>query len=248
MTTHHNHVRHTHSDSLQHHSSSQIIVPTIMQIICPESVIEIGCGSGVFLHYFKKLGVKKIFGLDKSPINQELLCQYISENEFAECDLAQPIVLTERFDLAICLEVGEHLPSDTAKTLVHSLIACANVVLFSSAIPHQDNAKQNPNEQWLSYWQHLFAERDYVLHDILRPLFWHNPDILTWLRQNMVIFAHKDRPILTNAPANPIVDIVHPDQYLSKIRRYEKALNMASRGVKHYLTRPFTAVGRREKR
>lgn len=56
---------------------------------------------------------------------------------FRAADLSQPFQLAEFFDLAICLEVAEHLPKQSAPGFIQSLVRLAPVVLFSAAIQLQ---------------------------------------------------------------------------------------------------------------
>lgn len=45
-------------------SSARIIVPMLFEAIHPQSVIDIGCGIGVWLNEFKKCGAETIQGVD----------------------------------------------------------------------------------------------------------------------------------------------------------------------------------------
>jgi ribosomal protein L11 methylase PrmA len=44
--------------------SAREIVPLILTLIQPKSVIDVGCGVGTWLYVFKELGCKEIFGVD----------------------------------------------------------------------------------------------------------------------------------------------------------------------------------------
>ncbi len=81
-----------------------------------------------------------------------------------------------RFDLGICLEVAEHLPTAGADQLVENLVRLSDVILFSAAIPHQGGT-HHVNEQWPSYWADLFAARHYFAWDGLRWLIWQDARI-----------------------------------------------------------------------
>ena len=59
-----------------------------------------------------------------------------------------------RFDLALCLDVTEHLPRECADPLVTLLTSLAPVVAFSAAIPVQDSYN-HVNCQWPAYWFRL---------------------------------------------------------------------------------------------
>ena len=99
---------------------------------------------------FSRHGVQSILGLDGGWVSRDLL--KIPASCFKEFDLSKPYADSKRFDLAICLEVAEHLPVNAADAIVESLTRLAPVVLFSAAIPHQGGVN-HINEQWLDYWR-----------------------------------------------------------------------------------------------
>lgn len=73
------------------------------------SAIDIGCGVGTWLSVLRStMGEKlRVHGLDGGYINKEYL--RISQNEFSATDFEKENVLDEKYDLAISLEVAEHL-------------------------------------------------------------------------------------------------------------------------------------------
>ncbi len=92
--------------------------------------------------------------------------------------------------MAVCLEVGEHLPATAAPGLVQALTEAAPVVLFSAALPGQGGAN-HINEQWSWYWEELFAGQGFVRLDPIRPRVWRNPDVYWWYHQNTLLYAHR---------------------------------------------------------
>ena len=74
----------------------------------------------------------------------------VSLDQFMVHDLCSPLRLDRSFDLAISLEVGEHLPPACEETLVASLARIAPVVLFSAAVPQQ-GGNDHLNEQRPGY-------------------------------------------------------------------------------------------------
>src|SRR5690348_16977335 len=89
--------------------AAQVIVARVMDMIPARSVVDVGCGVGNWLSVFAQHGVEKIVGLDGSYINRDRLA--IDASCFVTCDLNQPLgpLTLGRFDLALSLEVGEHL-------------------------------------------------------------------------------------------------------------------------------------------
>src|SRR5262245_11052980 len=129
------------------------------------SVVDVGCGRGAWLRAFRENGVEVIAGMDGDHIaTSKLLIEPLS---FRCVDLTKPLRSTEKYDLAVCLEVVEHLPSTAGRSLIASLTSVAPLVLFSAAIPGQ-RGTGHINEQWPPYWQSIFAGHGYVRLDPIR--------------------------------------------------------------------------------
>lgn len=137
----------------ENRDSAQHVVPLVSSLIHPSSVVDVGCGSGAWLDVFRKHGASRILGLDGYNVDPAWLC--IPQDCFRALDLSKPFQVAEVFDLAVCLEVAEHLPKDAAPGFIQSLARLAPGVLFSAAVPLQGGT-HHVNEQWPGYWQDLF--------------------------------------------------------------------------------------------
>ena len=115
----------------------------------PSSLLDVGCGSGVWLRVALSLGVEHVYGIDgvELPASEFM----IDKARFNRIDLETHWDLNRRFDLAICLEVAEHLSEASAGVLVEALTAHANTVCFSAACPWQ-GGQHHVNLQWPAYW------------------------------------------------------------------------------------------------
>jgi SAM-dependent methyltransferase len=194
--------------------SAREILPIVLDVIKPASVIDIGCGTGNWLTIAHELGVHEILGVDGSWVKGQLA---ISPENFIEHDLSTPLKLDRRFDLALSLEVAEHLPSSAARVFVQSLCAAADVVLFSAAIPGQ-GGRRHVNEQWPAYWAELFAALRYECYDFLRPRIWNNPRVTWHYAQNSMIFARAGSRHPFREPTTPL-PLVHPILWSSQVAR-----------------------------
>jgi len=209
--------------------SAAEIVPLMMHLTAPQSVVDVGCGTGEWLSVFKSSGVTRILGIDGQYVPQEQL-QIPAEN-FAAHDLGHlPLNIERRFDLAVSMEVGEHLPTAKAGRFVAELVELAPVVLFSAALPFQGGV-QHVNEQWPQYWVQLFHKHQYACIDCIRPRVWANENVAFWYAQNCFVAASKStmhRFPRLQAEFERIGDgvpaLVHPLNYLVKVRQ-----TMASR-------------------
>jgi SAM-dependent methyltransferase len=168
-------------------ASAQVVVPMVTALVHPTKVIDIGCGRGAWLRAFKDNGAGQIVGLDGDYIDLSTLL--IPSDCFRPTNLAGAFETPAgSFDLAVCLEVAEHLPARQARHLVARLAAAAPVVLFSAAPPGQGGGG-HVNCQPLSYWRALFEERGMKMLDPLRPRTRDDAEVAWWYRQNMVMFA-----------------------------------------------------------
>lgn len=187
-----------------------------------DSAADFGCGVGTWLSVLKQLGVSEIRGLDGPWVEHNLL--EISREDFQEVNLEEAIRLERRYDLAITLEVAEHISEQSANTFIDSLVSASDFILFSAAIPFQ-GGNGHVNEQWPDYWVKMFAAREYRVIDFVRKKIWNDENISVWYRQNIFLFAN-ERQIATINPKLLInvedpgpLAIVHPEMYRAKLKQ-----------------------------
>jgi SAM-dependent methyltransferase len=185
-------------------NSAREVLPFLRELFDPKSVVDVGCGTGEWLSVWRELGVDEITGVDFQP--GEIL--NIPSTAFIQQDLTQPFSLPRQYDLAMSLEVGEHLPPESAEVFVGTLTQLAPIVFFSAAIPSQGGTG-HINEQWPDYWAALFEKFDYVALDILRPRFWDNSNVTGYYAQNMVLYVKRGYQI-RDLPSFNMQRFVHP--------------------------------------
>jgi SAM-dependent methyltransferase len=169
-------------------SAAQVVVPVVLDLVGPTAVCDVGCGRGTWLAVFREHGITDVCGVDGDYVNRDEL--EIGPEEFVAADLEQGLHLDRGFDLALSLEVAEHLPEESAAGLVDSLVAIAPVVLFSAAIPGQWGYG-HVNEQWPDYWNDHFRRHDYLAIDCIRPRIWDDLRVRFWYRQNTILFGER---------------------------------------------------------
>ena len=205
--------------------SARAVVPIIMEAVTCRSVIDIGCGVGTWLSVFLENGVTDIQGIDGPYVDVETLL--IPRDRFVKADLAEALPRLERtFDVALCLEVAEHLPASSSKKLVQALTSYSPIVVFSASVPFQEGTG-HINEQWLEYWIQCFSQSGYVPIDYLRPKIWHNPAVEWWYAQNTIFYV--DERALAKYPqlqaaqnigwGGTPFSLIHPKFLLHKERR-----------------------------
>lgn len=210
-------------------ASASVVLPPVVDLVKPRRVIDVGCARGGWLSVALTLGAEEIFGIDGPHVDAASLV--IPRDRFMAWDLEKPLTprdlptgLSTPFDLAICVETGEHLSAAMAAPLVKALTEFAPTVLFSAAVPGQGGT-HHVNEQWPAYWAALFAERGYVCLDCLRAAVWEKIPEQWWFAQNALLFVRKDviegSPRLRELAATtggPPRALVHPGNYLRKVK------------------------------
>jgi SAM-dependent methyltransferase len=203
--------------------SAREIAPLVTSLVAPASVVDVGCGRGVWLSEFQRQGITDVFGVDGAWVDPETLV--VPRDRFLSADLEQPLYIPRQFDLAISLEVAEHLVPECADAFVDSLVRLAPAVLFSAAVPFQGGVG-HVNEQWPEYWAALFDARGYVPVDCIRPRISRNADVEWWYSQNVLLFVRADHlakyPLLAQCPVAARGDqltVIHPHHYLHHATR-----------------------------
>jgi hypothetical protein len=205
------------------HSAQTVLGILLERLPAVRSAVDIGCGVGTWLSVLRDQGVEEVQGVDGSWVDQNLLA--IPRECFKQVDLSSSAIeLPRRYDLAISLEVAEHLPPARAGEFVSSLAAMSDYVLFSAATPLQGGVNHF-NEQWQHYWVDLFDARGYVVHDFIRQRIWNDARMPFWYRQNILFFSTREKAntvrvdaARADVPPMPL-DVVHPDLFLRRATR-----------------------------
>jgi SAM-dependent methyltransferase len=166
----------------------------------PRSVVDIGCGHGSLLSAFSRVSPEvKVRGFDNSRAAlAKSKSKGLNVSRFNLADLRgkklQELAgAVGASDVAVCLEVAEHLPFWHATKLVRLLTAC-DVVIFSAAHPNQGGVL-HVNEQPAEYWIKKFAKEDFLL-DGANDAFREDVAALnlpSWYKQNVNVFRRRGR-------------------------------------------------------
>ena len=169
--------------------SASIIISIIKNNIDKniKSVIDLGCGVGTFLSASKNIfNTTNLYGIEGDYVNKDYLV--MDSKIIHSYDLEKRYKSNKKYDLAISLEVAEHLSPKRADSFVEDLTNLSDIILFSAAVPKQTGVG-HINEQPHSYWIKKFKKKDYILYDIVRPKIWSKRKIPYWYRNNVFIFV-----------------------------------------------------------
>lgn len=204
-------MKYIHTNKVHNLKAPKIIVKELLKYFKPKSVIDVWCGLWTFVKVFQDNNIKAIW-IDGSRVKKSKL--YINRNSFIEKDLEKEIDFKKKYDLAISLEVAEHLSKNTAENFVKTLVSCSDYIIFSAAIPWQWWFK-HINEQFPCYWENLFNKHWYKFYDVFRHIFWNNPNIYWRYKQNMFLVVKKWKKIPNKLIEKTPRNIIHPELFKS---------------------------------
>jgi SAM-dependent methyltransferase len=196
--------------------SARNVIPFLRGHLHVSSVLDIGCGRGVWVDEWRRSGVEDALGVDGDYVSADRLV--IPKERFIAFDLSEPIRLGRRFDLVQTLEVAEHIPASKAEIFIDNLVAHGDVILFSAAVPGQ-GGEFHINEQPYEYWRDKFARRGFEIVDFIRPNIVHIRAIEPWYRYNTFLYVHEKA-----------LDQIPPTVRRMQVRRDELIADLAPLG------------------
>ncbi len=102
------------------------------------SLVDIGCGNGVFVNYLQKeIPNLNLFAIDRS----KSALKYV-KTENKEGDIADIPLPDNSFDCVTCLEVIEHLPVGVFQKALSELVRISNKYVIIS-VPYDENLEKN---------------------------------------------------------------------------------------------------------
>jgi SAM-dependent methyltransferase len=218
-------------------TSAARILPIVLEILEPDSIVDLGCGRGAWLKVASHLGVTRLVGIDGPWVTSADLM--IDASCFRPTDFTKEAIpdLERRFDLAICCEVLEHVSPEIARTMIDWLCRNSRAVLFSAAIPGQ-GGRNHINEDWMSNWVGLFSARNFDAYDIIRPRVWSDQDVADFYRQNCILAAERGHPSFSGM--TPVsgqgLDRVHPELFSRRMNKYRRMYRHSVEGIWKRLT------------
>lgn len=202
-------------------NSARLILSFLQNFVRLDSMLELGCGEAHWSANALSLGTQTVCAVDGPWNNKERL--NVASSQYIEAEINRNFNVPGKFDMAICLEVAEHVDMNFATKTVSILSEASDVVLFGAAIPYQGGFG-HINEQWPSWWNEKFLLAGFRPYDVIRPKFWNHPDIHYWYKQNTILYIREgakniDLEKLSSLKdwgnGEYVMDIVHPEKFLS---------------------------------
>lgn len=205
--------------------NGEYLAEIVCSYVAPRSVVDVGCGLGFFLRAMQARGadIKAIDADWVVPLATE-----IDKSLYSYQDLNEPLQISKRYDLAVSLEVAEHLLPERGESFVADLCALSDVVMFSAAVPGQ-RGSGHIHMQWQDWWAERFGEHGYSCYDPIRRKIAAKPDAFDWFAQNTLLFVKDGTEIPATLQEHRIepqaAAYVGRDLYLRKQKFLRKRIN-----------------------
>jgi SAM-dependent methyltransferase len=136
------------------------IIDRIIQEFHPQTILDVGCGTGISLEYFLQKNIDAIgiensrLAINKSPVSEKIIRH----------NLKREMNLKRKFDLVWCFEVIEHIHPRFEPIFLNTLIRHSDRIIISAAIPGQ-GGHGHFNEQLPEYWVKRFSALRFKLNE-----------------------------------------------------------------------------------
>ena len=136
------------------------------------SIIEFGSGGGEITEQFLRAGLDFITVEGTEAGYDKLLRKGIPVERIVKQNLKfLSTVRVEKFDIAMCTEVIEHIEPFFASKIIDNCIKHSNFVWFSAAAKTGAAHYHHMNEQNIEVWDNLFAHMGFPFHLNLSNMF-----------------------------------------------------------------------------
>jgi 2-polyprenyl-3-methyl-5-hydroxy-6-metoxy-1,4-benzoquinol methylase len=109
-------------NGIREHTDRIHKVCSLIKLIDPESLLDIGCNRGLFggLARLNHVKLNRIVGIDISRLSCKFAKESMKYNRCYPLNASEPFDLAETFDLILCMEILEHVPSP--ETVIRNVV------------------------------------------------------------------------------------------------------------------------------
>lgn len=173
-------------------ASAGLMASTIVEQLKPESVLDVGCGTGALLAELAEQGVSVTRGLEHSEAGIDLCRQRGVPVTPFDLEAREARDADDTYDVVASMEVGEHLPAKVADRYVDLLVGRVRPggwLVFTAATPGQgglDHVNEQPHQYWIEK-----LTRSGLSYDETRSMAWRSDwlgRVAPWYSANLMLF------------------------------------------------------------
>lgn len=190
--------------------TARILSNIFSQVIRPNSIVDIGSGLGiwskVFLETFPE--IDQLTAIDLERHESEILdsLEDASCFTFSVHDLESKGGLPGTYyDLAICVEVLEHVSPAAAEVIFDEFAAKCSFIIFGAAIKGQGGT-HHINESSFAFWTKEMFNRGLIPLDVARPKLKPNNRVPGYYKYNIIVWWNPS--LQHNLPTTPNFELL----------------------------------------
>jgi hypothetical protein len=126
----------------------------------PKSVIDWGCGTGFLLERLAEQGVQKLRGIEGSEDASKFWNDTIKD--VIKIQNVVQYKAKEKYDVAVCMEVAEHIPANDSSKLVKNVTNSTSNFVWWTAAPPGQGGTGHINCRDICYWVREFESCGFV--------------------------------------------------------------------------------------
>jgi hypothetical protein len=167
--------------------SARQITDLLWDVYRPAKVIDLGCGCGVYADAFRRKGAQVIAVDGVQPPSETAFPGPVEIR-----DLTAPFDNPwGTFDLALCLEVAEHIPEELSDAFLANAAQFSDRLILSAAQPGQ-GGHHHVNEQPKRYWVEKLARHKFAYNRSatgrLQEFFKRNKLPFMWMGEHISVY------------------------------------------------------------
>lgn len=168
------------------HSFDPLLAGAIATLYAPMPIADLGCGLGWYCRALSALGWDIVKGYEGTP-GIKTCAVY---DDITTLDLSVKVIPPFKFDLVLCLEVGEHIPKEREKVFINNVVSfCEKHLVLSWAIPGQGGTGHF-NERKNDYIINRIEEKGFIFNK-KRTNFLRHHSNLRWFKYTLLVFERK---------------------------------------------------------
>lgn len=162
----------------------------LAELLKPRSIVDLGCGLGAVIHGARDAGVERVEGYD---LAYENAAEYVDPgiaDAVREGDAGAPMSRVRPADVALSVEVAEHLPPASSEAFADNLARLAGRWAVLTAAPPGQVGRGHVNLRPKAFWVELLEARGLrlmpqVTEELAKRWAPHAPDYVT---RNLMVF------------------------------------------------------------
>jgi 2-polyprenyl-3-methyl-5-hydroxy-6-metoxy-1,4-benzoquinol methylase len=173
-------------------NSARVIVDVLHDNFGPGRLVDLGCGCCVYSHFFKQKGAEVVCIDAVQPPEKHAF-----PVEIVQQDMTVPFENTwGDFDLALCLDVGEHIPEDLCEPFLKNITQFSDRLIMSCAPPGQGghhHVNEQPKRYWIEKLRAHGFDYDKRRTGVLCETFKRVRTELMWMWEHISLYERRER-------------------------------------------------------